>query len=183
MLARPGATVRRGDPILELDEPTLPAALAVLEAERHELEVRRDVALTTDRVSANLLADQAQRAAGAVALARDRLADSVLRAPRDGVLALPEADFCRAASFAAATPELMPAAISLAHKLCRQLSAVRKNGKLPYLRPDGKSQVTVEYGEDGKPARIDAVVISSQRSEAISNDELHADILKHVIQA
>ena len=92
VLARPGATVRRGDPILELDEPTLPAALAVLEAERHELEVRRDVALTTDRVSANLLADQAQRAAGAVALARDRLADSVLRAPRDGVLALPEAE-------------------------------------------------------------------------------------------
>jgi len=81
------------------------------------------------------------------------------------------------------TPELMPAAISLAHKLCRQLSAVRKNGRLPYLRPDGKSQVTVEYGEDGKPARIDAVVISSQHSEAVSNDELHADILKHVIQA
>jgi putative peptide zinc metalloprotease protein len=92
VLIRPGATVRRGDPILELDEPTLPAALAVLEAERHELEVRRDVALTTDRVSANLLADQAQRAAGVVALARDRLADSVLRAPRDGVLALPEAE-------------------------------------------------------------------------------------------
>ncbi len=81
------------------------------------------------------------------------------------------------------TPELMPAAISLAHKLCKQLSTVRKNGKLPYLRPDGKSQVTVEYGEDGKPARIDAVVISSQHSEAVSNDELHADVLKHVIQA
>ncbi len=81
------------------------------------------------------------------------------------------------------TPELMPAAISLAHKLCRQLSAVRKNGKLPYLRPDGKSQVTVEYGEDGKPARIDAVVISSQHSESVSNDELHSDILKHVIQS
>ena len=81
------------------------------------------------------------------------------------------------------TPELMPAAISLAHKLCRQLSAVRKSGKLPYLRPDGKSQVTVEYDENGKPARIDAVVISSQHSEAVSNDELHADILKQVIQA
>jgi S-adenosylmethionine synthetase len=81
------------------------------------------------------------------------------------------------------TPELMPAAISLAHKLCYQLSAVRKSGKLPYLRPDGKSQVTVEYDENGKPARIDAVVISSQHSEAVSNDELHADILKHVIQA
>jgi S-adenosylmethionine synthetase len=81
------------------------------------------------------------------------------------------------------TPELMPAPISLAHKLCRQLSAVRKSGKLPYLRPDGKSQITVEYDEAGKPARIDAVVISSQHSETVSNDELHADILKHVIQA
>jgi S-adenosylmethionine synthetase len=81
------------------------------------------------------------------------------------------------------TPELMPAPISLAHKLCRQLTAVRKSGKLPYLRPDGKSQVTVEYGENGKPARIDAVVISSQHSDAVSNDELKADIHKHVIQA
>ena len=81
------------------------------------------------------------------------------------------------------TPELMPAAISLAHKLTRQLSIVRKNGKLPYLRPDGKSQVTVEYDENGKPSRIDAVVISSQHSETVSNDELHADVLKHVIQA
>ncbi len=81
------------------------------------------------------------------------------------------------------TPELMPAPISLAHKLCRQLTAVRKSGKLPYLRPDGKSQVTVEYDENGKPARIDAVVISSQHSETVSNEDLHADILKYVIQA
>ena len=81
------------------------------------------------------------------------------------------------------TPELMPAPISLAHKLTRQLTAVRKSGKLPYLRPDGKSQVTVEYDENGKPARIDAVVISSQHAESVSNEELHADILKHVIQA
>jgi S-adenosylmethionine synthetase len=81
------------------------------------------------------------------------------------------------------TPELMPAPISLAHKLCRQLTAVRKSGKLPYLRPDGKSQVTVEYDENGKPARIDAVVISSQHSDSVSNEDLHADILKHVIQA
>jgi S-adenosylmethionine synthetase len=81
------------------------------------------------------------------------------------------------------TPELMPAPISLAHKLCRQLTAVRKSGKLPYLRPDGKSQVTVEYDETGKPARIDAVVVSSQHSEAVSNEDLHADILKYVIQA
>ena len=81
------------------------------------------------------------------------------------------------------TPELMPAPISLAHKLCRKLTEVRKSGKLPYLRPDGKSQVTVEYDENGKPARIDAVVISSQHSESVSNEDLHADILKYVIQA
>jgi S-adenosylmethionine synthetase len=81
------------------------------------------------------------------------------------------------------TPELMPAPISLAHKLCRQLTAVRKSGKLPYLRPDGKSQVTVEYDESGKPVRIDAVVISSQHSESVLNEELHSDILKYVIQA
>jgi S-adenosylmethionine synthetase len=81
------------------------------------------------------------------------------------------------------TPELMPIAISLAHKLTRRLTEVRKNGKLPYLRPDGKSQVTVEYDENRKPVRVDAVVISSQHSETVTNDELHADILKHVIQA
>jgi S-adenosylmethionine synthetase len=81
------------------------------------------------------------------------------------------------------TPELMPTAISLAHKLCLQLTKVRKNGKLPYLRPDGKSQVTVEYDENFKPARIDAVVISSQHADSIGNEELHADILKYVIQA
>ena len=80
------------------------------------------------------------------------------------------------------TPELMPAAISLAHKLTRRLSEVRKSGKLPYLRPDGKSQVTVEYDENRKPVRVDAVVISSQHSETVTNEELHADILKYVIQ-
>ena len=81
------------------------------------------------------------------------------------------------------TPELMPAAISLAHKLTRRLSEVRKSGKLSYLRPDGKSQVTVEYDEAGKPVRIDAVVISTQHAEHIPTEELRADILKHVIQA
>ncbi len=81
------------------------------------------------------------------------------------------------------TPELMPAPISLAHKLTRRLTDVRKNGKLPYLRPDGKSQVTVEYAENGKPARIDAVVISTQHAESVSSDELKSDIHKHVIQA
>ena len=81
------------------------------------------------------------------------------------------------------TPELMPAAISLAHKLTKKLSEVRKSGKLSYLRPDGKSQVTVEYDEAGKPVRIDAVVISTQHAEQIGNEELRSDILKHVIQA
>jgi len=81
------------------------------------------------------------------------------------------------------TPELMPAPISLAHKLTKRLSEVRKSGKLPYLRPDGKSQVTVEYDEAGKPVRIDAVVISTQHAEQIGNDELRSDIQKHVIQA
>lgn len=81
------------------------------------------------------------------------------------------------------TEELMPAPISLAHKLTKRLSEVRKTGKMPYLRPDGKSQVTVEYSAEGKPVRIDAVVISTQHAETISNEELRADILKHVIQA
>ena len=81
------------------------------------------------------------------------------------------------------TPELMPAPISFAHKLCMRLSEVRKHGKLPYLRPDGKSQVTIEYDQHHKPVRIDAVVISTQHSETVSNDELRSDILKHVIQA
>jgi len=80
------------------------------------------------------------------------------------------------------TPELMPAAISLAHKLTRRLTEVRKSGKLPYLRPDGKSQVTIEYDENRKPVRVDAVVISTQHAETVSNDELHADILREVIQ-
>jgi S-adenosylmethionine synthetase len=77
----------------------------------------------------------------------------------------------------------MPTPIFLAHKLCERLTEVRKNGMLPYLRPDGKSQVTVEYDENHKPVRIDAVVISSQHSETVANEDLRADILKHVIQA
>ncbi len=80
------------------------------------------------------------------------------------------------------TPELMPMPISLAHKLTMRLSEVRKHGKLPYLRPDGKSQVTVEYDEHRKPVRVDAVVISTQHAETVGNDELRGDILKHVIQ-
>ncbi len=81
------------------------------------------------------------------------------------------------------TPELMPLAISLAHKLTRRLSEVRKSGQLSYLRPDGKSQVTVEYDANGKPIRVDAVVISTQHAEIVTNEDLRADILKHVIQA
>jgi len=81
------------------------------------------------------------------------------------------------------TEELMPMPISLAHKLTHRLTDVRKSGQLPYLRPDGKSQVTVEYDPDNKPVRIDAVVISTQHSETITTEELRADILKHVIQA
>jgi S-adenosylmethionine synthetase len=80
------------------------------------------------------------------------------------------------------TPELMPLPISLAHKLTLRLSEVRKNGTCPYLRPDGKSQVTVEYSSPGKVKRVDAVVVSSQHSDSVSNDDLRADILKHVIQ-
>jgi S-adenosylmethionine synthetase len=80
------------------------------------------------------------------------------------------------------TPELMPTPISLAHKLTLKLTEVRKNGLLPYLRPDGKSQVTVEYDENHKPIRVDAVVISTQHAETISTEELRSDILKHVIQ-
>src|SRR5216110_821661 len=79
------------------------------------------------------------------------------------------------------TAEPMP--IALAHKLTQRLSDMRKHGKLPYLRPDGKSQVTVEYDANKKPVRVDAVVISTQHAETVSNDELRADILKHVIQA
>jgi S-adenosylmethionine synthetase len=79
--------------------------------------------------------------------------------------------------------DLLPTPISLAHKLSQKLTQVRKSGLLSYLRPDGKSQVTVEYDKDMNPIRVDAVVISTQHSENISTEELRADILKHVIQA
>ncbi len=89
------------------------------------------------------------------------------------------------------TPELMPTPISLAHKLAEKLSEVRKSGKMAYLRPDGKSQVTVEYDANHKPVRVDAVVISTQHAEfsdkdpksTLTNDQLRAEIQEHVIEA
>ncbi|MCR5684001.1 MAG: methionine adenosyltransferase [Lachnospiraceae bacterium] len=79
------------------------------------------------------------------------------------------------------TDEYMPYAISLAHKLTKQLAKVRKDGTLAYLRPDGKSQVTVEYDENGKPARLDAIVISTQHSPEVTQEKIHEDIRKYVV--
>ncbi|MCI9589148.1 MAG: methionine adenosyltransferase [Lachnospiraceae bacterium] len=78
------------------------------------------------------------------------------------------------------TEEYMPYPIALAHKLTRQLTKVRKDGTLKYLRPDGKSQVTVEYDEEGKPVRLDAVVLSTQHDEAVSQEQIHADVKKYI---
>lgn len=79
------------------------------------------------------------------------------------------------------TEEYMPYSISLAHKLTKQLTKVRKDGTLTYLRPDGKSQVSIEYDENGKPARLEAVVISTQHDEKVSQEQIHEDIKKHVL--
>ena len=78
------------------------------------------------------------------------------------------------------TPEYMPYPIALAHKLARKLTEVRKNGTLPYLRPDGKTQVTVEYDENDKPVRLDAVVLSTQHGEEVSQEQIHADVKKYI---
>ena len=81
------------------------------------------------------------------------------------------------------TEEYMPYPIALAHKLARQLTKIRKDGILPYLRPDGKTQVTVEYDENGKPARLDAVVLSTQHDPDVTQEQIHEDIKKHVFDA
>jgi len=81
------------------------------------------------------------------------------------------------------TEEYMPYPISLAHKLALRLTEVRKNGTLPYLRPDGKTQVTVEYDENGVPERLDAVVLSTQHDPDVTQEQIHADIKKHVFDA
>jgi S-adenosylmethionine synthetase len=79
------------------------------------------------------------------------------------------------------TAELMPLPIQLSHRLCRRLAEVRKNGSLPYLRPDGKSQVTVEYSH-GRPVRVSTVLISTQHSEGVADHQLHEDIIRDVIE-
>lgn len=80
------------------------------------------------------------------------------------------------------TPEFMPYPIALAHRLARRLSEVRKNGTLPYLRPDGKTQVTVEYDENNRPVHLDAVVLSTQHNPEVSQEQIHADIRKYVFE-
>ena len=80
------------------------------------------------------------------------------------------------------TPELMPLPISLAHRMARRLAEVRKSGLLSYLRPDGKTQVTVEYDENNRPVRVDTVVVSTQHDEGVSLEQIRADMIKYVIE-
>ena len=80
------------------------------------------------------------------------------------------------------TPELMPMPIQLAHQLCNRLTEVRRTGKLPWVRPDGKSQVTVQYDENGRPVRVHTVVVSTQHADSVSNDEIRREIIQHVVK-
>src|SRR5690606_31468022 len=79
------------------------------------------------------------------------------------------------------TPELMPLPIALSHRIARRLAAVRKNGELDYLRPDGKTQVTIEY-LDGKPVRVETIVVSTQHAEEIKLEQIQSDVMEHVIK-
>ena len=78
------------------------------------------------------------------------------------------------------TPELMPLPISLAHRVTRRLAEARKSGEIPYLRPDGKSQITVEYSGDHEPIRVDTVVISTQHSPDVTNTQIEADMTQKI---
>ena len=101
----------------------------------------------------------------------------------DEIEAIGAGDQCMMFGYATnETPELMPYPISLAHKLSKRLTDVRKDGTLPYLRPDGKTQVTVEYDENGKPYRLDAVVLSTQHNENVTQEQIHADVKEHIFK-
>jgi S-adenosylmethionine synthetase len=117
-----------------------------------------------------------------IALGVDYAVDERAGEPSDRDLAVGAGDQGMMMGYACReTDELMPAPIMLAHKICRQLASVRNNGTLRYLRPDGKSQVTVEY-RYGKPARIDTVVVSTQHDEVVDHETIQRDVIEHVVR-